>query len=574
MTESPREKVAICIPYYRTVEGPTLLSAMEMCLYSGRYIDALPLAVSSAYVEQNRNGLVKLAFQMGIEFDYLLWMDSVTADTPILVRREGEPWIDLIEACEFIPPSERFLRGRTYSHTPYEVMTHQGWQKPSAAMQHQIRKPVARVTDEAGTVCVTEDHSLISNGEAVSSKHLKEGMKLDHIDPSAIRIANELPPVTEDYAEVLGFFAAEGSCGPMGNGYFWSLSNTDRQRLARYALVLESVHAREFMFVQDGASLWKLLGSRPRDLTHRYRAMFYTATGKKRVPKEILNAPLSTVRAFLRGYEAGDGHDRRGGLQNPVTNSMCLAAGIKFLYARLGRDLGINPQRADKPEIVHLYERRHGTDQLKSPPGVRHVQRDEEFSGWVYDLSTPAGTFVGGVGLFVLHNTDMIFPADALLRLMSHEKDIVGVNYRQRTPPYTYVGHYLAENGEASLDMANILKPGLQPMFQMPTGLLLTRFDIYRKMKWPWFDASVTGPRDDIYFCRKARSMGYEIWCDQELTAKVRHRDMQEIPWFNPEQLQIHRGAGLMKDTGEAESAAVAKKMKPHFEKLNDQSAA
>src|SRR5262249_3768876 len=147
-------------------------------------------------------------------------------------------------------------------------------------------------------------------------------------------------------------------------------------------------------------------------------------------------------------------------------------------------------------------------------------------------------------------DSDMIFPPDTLIRLLLHDKDIIGCNYRQRDPPYMYVGHYMDESGQPNIDVENALRTGLARMCQMPTGLLLTKFDIYRKMAWPWFDASLTGPRDDIYFCRKATSMGYEIWCDQDLTAQVKHRDMQDIPWFQKDQIRSQRGAGLMMDTG------------------------
>src|SRR6266853_2140360 len=98
---------------------------------------------------------------------------------------------------------------------------------------------------------------------------------------------------------------------------------------------------------------------------------------------------------------------------------------------------------------------------------------------------------------------DMIFPGDALLRLIAHDKDIVGANYRQRTPPYGFVGHYLDGSD------AHLLEPGLWPMSHLPTGLLLTRFDIYRKLSYPWFKPGLRDePRDDVSFCNYARHFG------------------------------------------------------------------
>ncbi len=173
-------------------------------------------------------------------------------------------------------------------------------------------------------------------------------------------------------------------------------------------------------------------------------------------------------------------------------------------------------------------------------------------------------------------DTDMIFPPDTLLRLIAHDKDIIGCNYRTRTPPYLYTGHYLDERGNDSLDLENVFRPGVVQMSQLPTGLLLTRFSVYQRPEWNgiWFDASTRGPRDDIYFCRFAKSLGYTIWCEQDLTAKVRHRDIQEIPWFQPDQIKTQRGAGLMIDSGLDDAKERAAKSATAFKEMSDKSVA
>lgn len=140
-------------------------------------------------------------------------------------------------------------------------------------------------------------------------------------------------------------------------------------------------------------------------------------------------------------------------------------------------------------------------------------------------------------------DTDMKFPGDALLRLLAHDKDIVGANYRQRRPPYKYTGVY------ADHTDTHLMEPGLHRMKQIATGLLLTRFEIYRHMQregMEWFPAASPkkAARDDIAFCRQAEALGYEIWCDHDLTKEVAHCGEQEIPWFEPEQI-IQRGAQI-----------------------------
>ena len=149
---------------------------------------------------------------------------------------------------------------------------------------------------------------------------------------------------------------------------------------------------------------------------------------------------------------------------------------------------------------------------------------------------------------FLWIDGDMIFPNEALLRLLSHDKDIVGANYRQRTPPHAFVGVY-ADGRDTHL-----MEPGLHRMIQMPTGFLLTRFDIYRKMPYPWFKPGLhSEPRDDVYFCRTAGARGYEVWCDHDLTREVRHIATQQIPWFTPDQIVV---AGAQIDNLKAAEAS------------------
>jgi hypothetical protein len=162
-------------------------------------------------------------------------------------------------------------------------------------------------------------------------------------------------------------------------------------------------------------------------------------------------------------------------------------------------------------------------------------------------------------------DTDMQFPEDALLRLLAHDKDIVGANYRTRTPPYSCAGIY--ERGDSVTMTA-----GLHRMVQIPTGLLLVKFDVFKKLPFPWFKEShsKTEARDDVYFCHLARAKGYEIWCDNDLTKEVVHIDTQQIPWFSPDQIkQVEvKGAQLNLERSDAEGREQARSTGKLYEKI------
>ena len=116
-------------------------------------------------------------------------------------------------------------------------------------------------------------------------------------------------------------------------------------------------------------------------------------------------------------------------------------------------------------------------------------------------------------------DTDMIFPADTLTRLLSHDKDIVGATYSQRMPPFHPLT--VTEEGE-HIHVAS----GLRRVRLMPTGCMLIRASVFNMLSKPYFNLVAEGDHlrgEDYYFCEKARAAGLEIWCDGDLSSQVGH---------------------------------------------------
>lgn len=119
--------------------------------------------------------------------------------------------------------------------------------------------------------------------------------------------------------------------------------------------------------------------------------------------------------------------------------------------------------------------------------------------------------------LFFL-DSDMEFPMDTLIRLLSHGKPVVGATYVRRKPPYEYLGKF----GGGFKDT------GLIEAEELPTGCLLINSGVLRKIKYPWFKfeyGDEPGSRigEDQYFCREVRKSGTPIWCDTKLSTELSH---------------------------------------------------
>ncbi len=115
--------------------------------------------------------------------------------------------------------------------------------------------------------------------------------------------------------------------------------------------------------------------------------------------------------------------------------------------------------------------------------------------------------------LFV--DSDMLFPATTLTKLLVHDKDIVGVEYNKRTFPLEQVF--------AQPDR----KDTIYETHAAGTGLLLIKLSIFKKMQneaWFNFGRNAQGETslgEDAWFCNVARDHGFKVWIDP--TIKVFH---------------------------------------------------
>lgn len=178
-------------------------------------------------------------------------------------------------------------------------------------------------------------------------------------------------------------------------------------------------------------------------------------------------------------------------------------------------------------------------------------------------------------------DTDMVFPPETLLRLLSHDKDVVGAVYNKRLPPYETLGKLKQVDGKRPEDARD---GGLWPAWLLPGGLMLVKTEVYRRLSWPWYfesyqrdgdpilawrqamdDHSSIQPSaevlneviancpkftgwlaqlseaqrkenvardmtgEDYGFCRKAVRAGIQLWADLDLSFQVQHLGTQAV---------------------------------------------
>jgi len=121
-------------------------------------------------------------------------------------------------------------------------------------------------------------------------------------------------------------------------------------------------------------------------------------------------------------------------------------------------------------------------------------------------------------------DADMLVPRDTLQMLLRHGKPIVGANYSRRQIGTLTTCHgldgetvYTEEGDTRLLEVAHV-----------GTGCLLVDMRVFDALDLPYFafetDASGVGlVGEDVYFCRKARAVGFQVFCDQQLSWEIGH---------------------------------------------------
>lgn len=132
-----------------------------------------------------------------------------------------------------------------------------------------------------------------------------------------------------------------------------------------------------------------------------------------------------------------------------------------------------------------------------------------------------------GADKLLFIDSDMMFPHDSLSKLVAGNVDIVGCDYMKRRAPYENTTRILRDNKEI---LAPLDSEGLKEVHRIGTGFLLVDMNVFKTIEEPYFlpgaEIIETGPQfigEDYNFCDDARSKGFNVHCDFDLSKKIGH---------------------------------------------------
>lgn len=131
---------------------------------------------------------------------------------------------------------------------------------------------------------------------------------------------------------------------------------------------------------------------------------------------------------------------------------------------------------------------------------------------------------VNGCDWILMLDDDMIVPPDLLVKLMAHNKDVIGALYFQRGGAYHPVIMKMKskKDGFKSIDFINhhdpiVRSPGLHQVDGViGGGCMLFKTEVFNKIPQPyfWIDGIVG---TDVHVCDQLRRAGVEIWVDTSI---------------------------------------------------------
>lgn len=124
-----------------------------------------------------------------------------------------------------------------------------------------------------------------------------------------------------------------------------------------------------------------------------------------------------------------------------------------------------------------------------------------------------------GCSHLIMMDTDQIYHAETITRLLSHRLPIVGCLVYRRYPPFDPLMFRGTRHKYMNVDEWG--KDELVKVDATGTGCLLIDMKVFQALPQPWFkriedeDEGVTG--EDFYFCGEARDAGFDIYVDTSI---------------------------------------------------------
>lgn len=357
-----------------------------------------------------------------------LVMDSVEFDTPIYLK-DYKGNLHILGISDLFNENSNMLSPdglRDFEEKDYSVLTKNGWKNINYVYRHETNKPIHKLVTKDRLVTCTSDHSVFQYGKQISPTELKRGSNIDIIEIPKIKTDET---ITNNKAKIIGYFIANNSTSLIKNHIrfrkyeyknpeIFTLIDTKLNVLMEIKDLIEKEYG-VIVNIRRKSPTAVLYNLEVDDISFSswFRNNCFTSYNEKKIPHEILNGTIETMKSFISGYYLND--KRNFKFDEPYeitqTSKVCMA-GLVFIFKTIGFNfkLSIFKNRPTSMSLMTGTVRKKRYYKIKDNLSNRKSNEIwfneilENKHQYVYDISTEDGTFVGGVGGILLKNTDGI----------------------------------------------------------------------------------------------------------------------------------------------------------------------
>jgi len=123
-------------------------------------------------------------------------------------------------------------------------------------------------------------------------------------------------------------------------------------------------------------------------------------------------------------------------------------------------------------------------------------------------------------------DSDMVFPSTTLLRLLSHNQNIVACNYMKRSHPFKTVAFTDIKNWESWVPLQT--QDELMTVEAIGMGCVLMKTSLFSQLPKPFFEYTYDNETkdwvgEDFTLFKKFNNLGYEVKVDTNLSNEIYH---------------------------------------------------
>ena len=324
-------------------------------------------------------------------------------NTPIIVKN-GYNQIKNIPIKSLFPHS---YSGNTYSFSTsskLRIWTDTGWKKIIKISRRKDKPMLLELQSPSSILQCTDDHRLIVDDIEKEASKFKIGDKINLINYPEL---SNILKVDLDFAWMLGFFLAEGTCGCSGrNKNRIEFTNQNIEQLRKCESIFHKIGVETKWYIKRGRKdkCSFLRVASPALMINYFKEFYYNDSKKamKIIPYYVFNFDKMSRNSFIEGFLDGDGYKKVHGHFAQKSASV-----VNGLF-HLSRDLEYTSFSVskNKNEYGSWFKAALKVHKTANSDIIDKITDIENTDDYVYDIECEGHRFCAGIGNVLVHNCE------------------------------------------------------------------------------------------------------------------------------------------------------------------------